>query len=558
MSSRITRRSVLRGAVGLAGAAGLPNLLQCARPNAPLPTTAQSRPKRALEGGVVVSVHPAAGEAGLAVLRDGGNAVDAAAAAIMALCVTAPSSVGFGGYAGSMIVYLAGTGRVEAVDADSRAPLAYRPELYAGKPELAEHGYLAATVPGVVANLDTAIKRYGRRSWAELSRAAVRLAEEGQQVSPSLAKSLRAWARTADDTSRRAIFPDGNVPKAGEVWRQPDLARLIRQLADDPSQFYRGEISKRIVRQVQANGGILSEEDFRRGGARVTEPLHISYRGHELYTPSLPSGGLATLSILKTLEHFDLARPEPWSAAYDHLLIEAMKLCWRERAGFFGDPEFVKVPIAEMLSDAAAVRRAEQIEAKRVPASGPVPMLPRATHTVNVLVVDRDGNVVSWTATHGSSFGSHVAIDGLGLFIGHGMSRFTLDPQSPNAPQPGKRVDHNMSPLLVLQGGSPVAAIGMPGGTRIPTVTAQIAVNLLDFHAAPAEAVTAPRLHVEAEEPVFASANVAKPVVTELTSMGHRVLRVSGVGGFANAAVIDPAGHITAACSASNNGIRRA
>jgi gamma-glutamyltranspeptidase/glutathione hydrolase len=498
----------------------------------------------------------------MAAFDRGGNAIDAAVAAMMVLCVTMPASTGFGGYGGTMALYDAKSAKPIALDFDSRAPLAYKPELYAN-PAVAQHGYLAAGVPGNVAGYARALKQFGRLKWRDVCGPAVDAAENGFVLRNPLATSLANWAKGADPASLKAIFPDGTVPKVGERFRNPDLARLIRQLADadDPAAaFYRGDPAKTIVAQVRANGGILSEEDFARYEPQVSAPLHIRYRDLDLYTPAPPAGGITALAILKTLEHFDLPTFEHWGAPYYELLAEACKLCWQERAATLGDPDFVKVPAEEMLSAKAAARRADVIRFGEAlhdhPSTRPV-ALPSGEHTCNVVAIDADRNVVSLTSTHGDGFGSHVAIGGLGLFLGHGMSRFTYaSPAGPNAPQPGKRMDHNMSPVIGLRDGKPRLAVGMPGGTKIVTVTAQLLVSVIDFAAAPSAAVAAPRLHVETAEPLLVTSTMPREVVGELQLMGHQVkVSPAGLGGAANVALIATGGVLSAATSVGPAGI---
>ncbi|MDB5321241.1 MAG: gamma-glutamyltranspeptidase [Phycisphaerales bacterium] len=504
---------------------------------------------------VIVTAHRDAGAAGVASYKQGGNAIDAAVAAAMVLCVVSPINVGLGGYGGTMVVYSGKTGRVRALDFDSRAPRAFRPELYAD-PKVAQHGYLAVGVPAVVAGLDAALKRFGTLDWGGVSTHAADLAENGFAIPAALASAFKSWAATGDKTSLEAIFPDRKIPTTGQIWRQPDLAKLIRALAADPRAFYTGKIAKQIVRQVQANGGLLAEEDFARYEVQETDPLKISYRGHDLFTPPPPSGGVTTLSILKTLENFDLPRYERWDGPYFDLFVEAAKLCWQDRVRWLGDPDFVKVPADDLLSAKAAAERAGRIRSGDTTPPLNLPAPPAGEHTVNVVAADAAGNCCSITLTHGETFGSHVAIAGTGLFLGHGMSRFDYAPRHPNAPQPGKRMHHNMSPLLIFKNDKPLFALGMPGGTKIVTVTAQLAISLLDFGATPLEAARAPRVHVEAAEPIQTAASVGEPIAGELELMNHRVKRVPALGGPANIARIDPANHtITGACSAGSDGV---
>jgi gamma-glutamyltranspeptidase/glutathione hydrolase len=504
---------------------------------------------------VIVTSHREAAVAGMAAFGRKGNAIDAAVAAAMVLCVVSPTNVGLGGYGGTMIVYSGRSGRVRALDFDSRAPRAYRAALYAN-PKVALHGYLAVGVPGVVAGLDAALKRFGTLDWRAVSAHAAEMAENGFAIPAALASSIKSWAATADKASLDAIFPDRKLPIAGQVWRQPDLAKLIRALADDARAFYTGETAKRITQQVRANGGLLAEEDFARYDVQETDPLKITYRGHDLYTPPPPSGGITTLSILKTLENFDLPHYERWDGPYFDLFAEAAKLCWQDRVRWLGDPDFVKVPTEELLSENAAGERARRIRSGDTTPPAGLPAPPAGEHTVNVVAADVQGNCCSLTLTHGEGFGSHVAIAGTGLFLGHGMSRFDYASQHPNSPEPGKRMHHNMSPLLIFKDDKPLAVVGMPGGTKIVTVTAQLAISLLDFKATPIEAAKAPRVHIESAEPVLTATNVPEAVAGELELMNHRVKRGQGLGGPANIAWIDPTDQtITAACGAGPDGV---
>jgi gamma-glutamyltranspeptidase / glutathione hydrolase len=408
---------------------------------------------------------------------------------------------------------------------------------------------MSITVPAVVAGLELALNRFGTQSWAVVSGPAILLAEGGVPMTAHLKGQLDEWFRKTDSRSQRALFPGGAAPEVGTVWRQPDMARLLRRLAEQgPREFYRGDIPQMIVGQVRDGGGILSVEDFERYEPLVVEPLATDYRGIRVVTPPPPSGGLTSLQILKVLEQFELANLDPWGAEYFHLFAEAAKQCWQDRVGYFGDPDVNPIPIDRLLSDEAARDKAARIKMGGV-ARFPGSVTPSPPHTANVVVADSQGNVVSVTATQGYLYGSTVAIEGLGLVMGHGMSRFDLSEGSPNRPAAGKRMFHNMAPMVLLtETGRPWAAVGLPGGPKIVTVTAQLVVSLVDFHASPSIAVSAPRMHVEADEPIAVSATVPEQVIDELRAIGHTVScgqTVGGqpdeIGGKANAIVIDPA-----------------
>jgi gamma-glutamyltranspeptidase/glutathione hydrolase len=329
---------------------------------------------------------------------------------------------------------------------------------------------------------------------------------------------------------------------------------MLRTLSDEgPASFYTGDIAGTIAKQVQAGGGVVAVDDFREFKASLVELLHINYRELDLFTPPLPSGGLTTLSILKTLERFDLSAYDGLDPNYINLFVGAANLCWAEREHYFGDPDFTKVPVADLLSKQRAEERANILR-RDTPAS-PIGVTDPG-HTVNVVVVDRNQNVVSLTATNGDEFGAHVAIEGLGMIMGHGMSRFALDPAHPNFPAPGKRPQHNMAPIVMLRDGKPWGAIGMPGGLRIVTVTGQIAANLIEFESSPQQAVSAPRFHSDGKEPIFVSVDMPAPVMKKLRERGHGVEILDPLGGEANAAVIDQmTGEVTAAASKNSTGV---
>jgi gamma-glutamyltranspeptidase/glutathione hydrolase len=481
--------------------------------------------------------HKHAAAAAQAMLDRGGNAVDTAVAAVLSLCVVTPSSVGIGGYGGSLIAYLAESRRVVALDFDSRCPLKYSPELFAD-PAVANFGYLAASVPAVVAGLDRALREFGTVSFAGAAEHAEKIAREGFSLDTKLKRQLEDWRGRTDQVSLRAHFPDGKIPEARQPWVQKDLAALIGLLRQQgAAALYHGDVPRRIVQQVKAHGGILCEEDFSSYEPTLVEPVQVHYRGFDIFTPPPPSGGITSLEILKTLEQFDVKAMAPWGAAYLHVLAEAMKLAWADRARFLGDPEFTKIPMEQLLSSESAALRAKTIPLEM--ATQPVTVAnDPGTHTVNVCAVDRHRNVVSLTATQGYLFGSQVVIDGLGLVLGHGMSRFDYVPGSPNSPAPGKRMHHNMGPTIIMRDGKPYRAFGMPGGPKIVNVATQLIVNSIDFGQSPGEAIMAPRIHSEGGEPLLITNN-AKNAMAKLEAMGHRLQREQTVGGPANMIEID-------------------
>jgi gamma-glutamyltranspeptidase/glutathione hydrolase len=512
----------------------------------------------------VATHHPLAATTAERILRAGGNAVDAAVGAMVTLCVVLPGSVGLGGYGGSIVAFLSKKKQAVALDFDSRCPRAYRDGQYGDDWNTRSNfGYLAVSVPAIIAGLSAALKHWGIKSWKEVCAHALELAENGFPMEAETHRQLDIWRKGADAVSLRAFFPDDKIPDVGQTWRQRDLAGMIRRLGDEgPEAFYRGEIARRIVQQIHDHGGILSEEDMSTYQPTVVEPLRTDYRGHELLTPPPPSGGVSMLQLLKVLEQFDLHAMQPWSAPYMHLVAEASKLVWVDRHRTAGDPDFVKMPIEELLSAPSAAAKAAQLRGHELHHGGDA-TIDAGPHTSNVSVLDSDGNIVSLTATQGFQFGSRVVIEGLGLVLGHGMSRFDFGPNHPNRPEPGKRMYHNMSPTIALKGGKPFAAVGLPGGTKIITVTAQLLINLIDFGCSATQTVHAPRVHTEGGEPIAVSGSLPEPIVTELKKMGHQVVIGQSIGGPpnevagpANAVLVKSSNTLDAASSAAPDAAR--
>src|SRR4051812_5614140 len=310
----------------------------------------------------IATGHPLGAAAGLEILRDGGNAIDAAVAAMLAMCVVVPGSVGLGGYGGSAVIHIARTGQTVAVDFDSRAPLAYRDGLVTADPESNYYGARSVTVPAVVAGLDLILREYGSKSWGEASQPSIRLAEEGFEFDAEHERHFARCAPKFDDQSTSSLFRNGIVPSVGDIWRQPDLAHLLHQLANDgPDSFYNGQIADSIVAYVRDRGGILTVDDFRSYRPRIDVPLQANCREFTLHTPPPPSGGVTSLAIVQTMERLLGNATEPWSGTYFHLLAEAMKLCWQERHSILGDPDFVDIRLNRLISEESAESRAREI-----------------------------------------------------------------------------------------------------------------------------------------------------------------------------------------------------
>jgi gamma-glutamyltranspeptidase/glutathione hydrolase len=459
---------------------------------------------------------------------------------MIALCVVIPGSVGLGGYGGSAVIYDARRRKTVAIDFDSRAPLAFREGLVTADRDSNHYGARSVTVPAVIAGLELILRDFGTKRWRDVSQPAIRLADDGFELDSEHERYLNRCAPHFDSRSLVSLFP-GKLPRVGYHWKQPALARVMRQLADDgPLSFYQGEFPRRVCNFLRERGGILAEDDFHSYQPQATEPLHAPCRDVTLFTPPPPSGGLTSLSIVQTMECLlDGESIKPLSAQYFHLLAETMKLCWQDRYKLFGDTDHIDIPTNDLLSVSAVSERIKQIQASLTPRSSLLAPCHDPPHTGNVIAADSDGNLISLTATQGWMYGSHLVVDELGLVLNHGMSRFDYSPGHPNAPAPGKRMQHNMSPMIALRDDQPAFAYGLPGGPKIVSVTAQLAWSTIVYGMTPAESITAPRLHTDGTEPLKVSQHMPSEVVTKLESHGHAIIREDDMGGPVNVLAIE-------------------
>ncbi len=457
-------------------------------------------------GAVAVTGPSGADTIGERVLAAGGNAVDAAVAAALFACVATPSACGIGGYGGVLTLALAGGKKVVSIDFNGIAPAAAREDMYPLTPDgevtgrVNTYGWLAAGVPGTLAGLEFALKRYGTRSFCELVQPAIRLAREGIPVTADYLGVIRgAMPRfVSDPGSRRTYLRNGEPPQRGVKLANPDLAALLETLAKQNSvdAFYRGDIAKRIAREFRKHGGLVTAEDLAAFQPREVEPLRLQLDEFTVCTAPLTAGGLTTLealAILQTLNWKDL----PATPEREHASVEALRWSWRDRLELLGDPEFVDVPVAKLLSADDVQRAAAKVQAA-VTAGKPMGLtVPRAKDagTTNISAVDRAGNMVAVTVTQGAPFGAQVTVAGLGLTLGHGLSRFVPKPGHPNSVASRKRPLHNMCPTVVLRGGQPVLALGGSGGMKIPNAVFDVLRRFLWQGQSVRDAVLGPRTH---------------------------------------------------------------
>jgi gamma-glutamyltranspeptidase/glutathione hydrolase len=457
--------------------------------------------------GVVVG-EPTAEKAGMEILATGGNAIDAIVAAALAAGVAAPWQTGFGGYGGCLTLARSSPPAVTCIDFNSRAPAALTADAFLPGPDgkvpgnKNTHGWLAAGVPGIPAGLQLALDRYGRRSFGDVIKPAIRLAREGIPVDKSLAgmfKNLAPMFRA--DAGSRGLYLKGEEPLSeGDVFKNEDLADLLSRLAEEDStaSFYRGETGRRIAAAFQANGGLVTEEDMASYEAREVAPIALQIGDWELFTVPPPAGGLTVLQALGILQALDWAAMPP-SLARTQAQVEALRFTWRDRLTLLGDPEQTEVPIERLLSGTYADEAAERVR-QAVQTGRPIDhdLTPRPqSGTISLSAADGEGNLAALTLTHGESFGARVTVDGLGLTLGHGMVRFETLPGHPNSPGPRKRPLHNMCPTIVRRAGQPVLAIGGRGGRRIPNSLFQALTHFVLLGRSLEESVAAPRMHTE-------------------------------------------------------------
>ena len=501
------------------------------------------------ERGMVVSQNAIASRVGADILSQGGNAVDAAVAVGFALAVTLPRAGNLGGD-GFMLVHVAGENRTHAIDYRSTAPQAARAALYnaaeGGDPQDARYGYRAPGVPGSVAGLAHAHERWGRLPWARIVEPARRLAADGVTLSQDEAYATGWAARVIGrwEAGRAAFYkPDGSPYAAGDLWRQPDLAWTLEQIQRGGSAaFYTGAVADRIVASMRKHGGLITHADLAAYRPLERAPLETQYRGHRIVTMPPPSaGGVMLLEMLNIAEAFDLKASGPNTAASLHLMAEAMKLAQLDRTRYIGDPDFSRLPTAQLTSQVYADSRSALID--------PVRLLPRARlapgdpwevegiDTTHFSVVDVEGNVVTNTYTLGSSYGSGAMIDGAGFLLNDQMKTFNrrMDaqgrPLTANGMEPGKRMISTMAPTIVFRDGQPWLVTGTPGGSTIPNTLFQLIVNLIDHGMNIAEATQTPRVHQDgATGALLVEPGISGDTIRLLQGLGHRVVVDETIG----------------------------
>jgi gamma-glutamyltranspeptidase/glutathione hydrolase len=549
-------------------------------------TAAPLRPTHAPHA-IVTSVHELASRAGVEMLQAGGNAVDAAVATGFALAVVHPQAGNLGG--GGFLLLRNATGRSHFIDFREKAPAAATENMYLDPQgnvikDASIIGFKAVGVPGTVAGLVYAEKQYGKLKLEQVIAPAIKLAREGFPLAYEDARALKKDEHLAQFSESRRIFQrDGNYYQPGELFKQPELAHTLERLAKDPDEFYHGAMARELAAAIQKGGGLITAADLAAYEVKEREPIRGSYRDYDIISAPPPSsGGVALIESLNILEGFDLAKFGNRSADAIHLIAEAFRRAFYDRADFMGDPDFAKVPVAQLIDKKYAAAWRDSIdpnhaslsqalkrppifnELEREAQSRPITVR-EPENTTHYSVVDAEGNAVAVTTTLNDSFGSRVTAEGLGFLLNDEMDDFASKQGVPNlfgliqgpanAIGPGKRPLSAMTPTIVLKDGKLFLVLGSPGGPTIITTVANVLIGVVDFSLDIQEAVNAPRFHHQwLPDQILVEDRLSPDTMNLLRSKGHKLL-VRHFWGDAECIMIDPkTGERLAGADGRNNG----
>ncbi|GAA5346354.1 gamma-glutamyltransferase family protein [Planifilum fimeticola] len=490
-------------------------------------------------GGMVATSQPLAAQAGMEMLRKGGNAVDAAIATAASLTVLEPTSNGIGGDAFALIWF---QGRLYGLNASGPAPKGISLEAVkrAGHAEMPRFGWLPVTVPGAPAAWAACSGRFGRLPLTEVLAPAIRYAEEGFPLTPVLGKH---WKRAAEVYRRLdgdlfapwfdTFAPGGDAPEIGERWRSPDHAKTLQAIAETRAEaFYRGELAERIDAFSRTHGGYLRAEDLAAFSPEWVTPIQVNYRGFEVWELPPNGQGLITLMALNLLKGFD---PAEFGVASVHRQIEAIKLAFADGKRWIADPRCREVPVAELLSDAYAEERRKQIGER---ASDPLPGSPPRGGTVYLAAADGEGNMVSFIQSNYMGFGSGLVVPGTGISLHNRGCNFTLDPGHPNCLEPGKRPYHTIIPGFLTRDGRAVGPFGVMGGFMQPQGHLQVIVNTIDRRLNPQAALDAPRWQWVKGKEVLVEQLFPNHIAEALVRKGHDIRVLSDSASFGRGQII--------------------
>ncbi len=513
--------------------------------------------------GMVSGPEKLASEAGLSMLKQGGNAVDAAVATGFALAVTLPRAGNLAG-GGFMLVHLAKTDEQVFIDYREMAPASASRDMFLNEDgtvnkQMAYNSPSAAGIPGTVAGMIHALENYGTLDLKTVIQPAIALAEQGFKVPAALHLNLRAATQRLarnEEANRIYLSGTGTAPAMGSLFQQPDLAATLKRIRDNGTDgFYKGKTAALIVEEMQRNGGLITRSDLANYRALERQPVRSMFRGYELVSAPPPSsGGIHVSQILTLLEPFPLKQLGHNSAGYLHLLIEAMKLAYADRSEYLGDPDRTAIPMTKLTSEAYLSTRRAIIKSDRAtPSSDIRPGTfddAESTETTHYSVADQYGNVVSNTYTINFSFGSGIVVPGTGMLLNNEMDDFAAKPGSPNgyglvqgeanAVSAGSRPLSSMTPTLVFREGKPWIATGSPGGSRIITAVAQTLLNVMAFDMTLGMATSAPRIHHQwMPDMAMVEPGISSDTVKILEASNHKILRSNSTIGRVNSVQIE-------------------
>jgi gamma-glutamyltranspeptidase / glutathione hydrolase len=477
---------------------------------------------------IVVSVHELASHVGVEIMQSNGNAIDAAVATGFALAVVHPPAGNIGG-GGFMLIRMA-DGKTHFLDYREKAPAAATRDMYLDPQGnviegASDIGYKAIGVPGSVAGMVYAEQKFGKLTLKQVMAPAIKLAREGYALTWEEAADFHDRHLAEFPESRRIFQRNGDYYKPGDIFRQPDLARTLERIAEKPDDFYHGSLARELAAAMQKGGGLITADDLARYEVKEREPVHGTYRGYEVISAPPPSsGGTVLIESLNILEAYDLGKMGDRSAQSIHYTTEAFRRAFFDRAEFMGDPDFAKIPVAQLIDKKYAAAWAETVnpahatpskdlkrpavvtELEQYAAAHPPAIAPHeSNHTTHYSVMDAEGNAVSVTTTINDWFGSRVTADGLGFLLNDEMDDFSSKPGVPNsdgliqgdmnAIGPGKRPLSSMTPTIVVHDGKTVMVLGSPGSSKIITTVANVLMGVVDYGMNIQEAVNAPRFH---------------------------------------------------------------
>ncbi len=506
------------------------------------------------KNGMVVTSHPIASEVALAVLKKGGNAIDAAVTAGFALAVTQPRSGNIGG-GGFMLISSERNQEVVSIDYREKAPAAVTRDMFLDKdgeadPQLSRFSHSSAGVPGTVAGFVMALEKYGSISLPAALAPAIELAEKGFVVTPRFAAGVKSTAEHLfqfETGKKKFLKKDGSFYAPGDLFVQPDLAKTLRRIARKGlAGFYAGETAALIVAEMKKGHGLITLADLKNYQPRIRKPVHGTYRGYDIYSMGPPSsGGVHIIQILNILEKYPIANLGHLSAKTIHLMSEAMKRAYADRARHLGDSDFIAVPIDGLISKKYAASLRAGIDLNVASNSKDIrfgnPTGYESSETTHFSIVDQYGNAVSNTYTINFSYGSGIVVAGAGFLLNNEMDDFSAKPGIPNAYgllggeankiEPNKRMLSSMSPTIVVKNGKNFLVTGSPGGSRIITTTLQVIMNVIDHNLNPQAAVNAPRIHHQwFPDEIRIEEGISPDTVSLLRSMGHRVKEKKSMG----------------------------